>query len=593
LQGARRVWEAVRLPLLAILFAGSLLLGYVGFSEYAAATGRSLSASDVLYLTLQLATLESGAVSGPIGWELEVARLLVPALAAYTAVLAIASLFRQQLQLLMLRFARDHVVICGLGQKGLLLTRSFLERGDKVVVIERDQNNPHLELSRQQGAVVLVGDATEAAVLRRACVHSARYLIAVCGDDGANVTIALAARDLAKERQRGALTGSVHVVSPRLRDLLHESELGAEPIPAFRLEIFNVFDRGARVLLREHSPFGPESPPGDRAPSLLVVGLGAMGRRLIAHAARQWYEEQGGARERLRVTAAGLGAEKTVEALRARYPRLSTCCELAAWDTAAETLASEAVGGRGGSGERGPFDAAYICLDDPSLGLQVGLGLRQRLGTEQPPIVVWMREDEGLGRLLEEYRGAGVSFRNIHPFDPLARTCTPDLVVDGTHELLARAVHEHYLRKRQEEGKQMGEERALALWEALPEDLKESNRRQVDHICAKLREAGYGIRPLTDWGAAAFRFSPDEVEKMARLEHDRWLAERRRQKWQFAPGPKDPGRKTHPDLVPWSALSEAAKEKDREAVVDLPLLLARGGFQLRRLASAGEEVRDT
>jgi hypothetical protein len=52
----------------------SLLLGYIGFSRYAQAKGETMSALDTLYLTLQLAVFESGAVSGPVGWELEVAR---------------------------------------------------------------------------------------------------------------------------------------------------------------------------------------------------------------------------------------------------------------------------------------------------------------------------------------------------------------------------------------------------------------------------------------------------------------------------------------------------------------------------------------
>jgi hypothetical protein len=542
---------------------------------------------------LQLATLESGAVSGPIGWELEVARLLMPAVAAYTAVLTIATLFRQQLQLLMLRFARDHVVICGLGQKGLLLTRTFLERGYRVAVIERNPNNPNLAICRQQGATALVDDATQGSTLRKARLRRARYVIAVSGDDGTNVTVALAARDLVKGRQQGALTGAVHVASPALTDMLRESELGTEPVPAFRLEIFSVSDRAARELLRQHPLVGPEGRSDDQALSLLFVGLGAIGQRLIVHAAEQWYRETDGAGERLHITAVGLEAARSVEALHGRYPRLAECCDLEAWDTEPEMLASMTAPGSRDWDHRSPFDAAYVCLDDPSLGLHVALALRHRLETEDAPIEVLMPEDGGLGRLLEEHREATVSLRNIHPFDPMARTCTPELVLDGTHELLARAVHEHYLQKRLEEGKQMGDERALVPWDTLPEDLRESNHRQVDHIRDKLSKAGYGIAPLTDWEAAAFRFSPNEVEKMARLEHERWMAERRRQKWRFAPGPKDPDRKTHPDMVPWVELSEDAKDKDREAVIDLPLLLARGGFQLRRLASAQEEVQDT
>jgi voltage-gated potassium channel Kch len=507
-------------------------------------------------------------------------------------VLTVATLFRQQLQLLALRFARGHVVICGLGEKGLLLIRAFLRRGQRVVVIERDAANPHLTLCRQEGATAIVGDATKSRVLRKASVGSARYLIAVCGDDGANVAVALASRDLARGRRRGALTGAVHVASPTLTEMLRETELGAEPVPAFRLEIFSVADRAARELLREHSPLGPAGPPVEEAPSILVVGLGAIGRSLIAQAGERWYQEPDRGSERLRVTAVDVDVGETNDALHGRYARLAECCDLVGWDTEPETLTGLAGPGLEHWHERAPFDTVVVCLDDPSLALEVALALRRQSGAEDAPIVVPMPEEGGLVRLLRQYRGPAVSLQAIHPFDPLARTCTPDLVLDGTHELLARAVHEHYLRKRLEEGKRIEDERALVPWDALPEDLKESNRRQVDHIRAKLSEVGYTIGPLVDWEAASFRFSSAEVARLARMEHDRWLAERRRNKWRYAPGPKDPDRKTHPDLVPWAELSEEAKDKDREAVIELPVLLARGGFQLRPEPAEGQQTGD-
>jgi hypothetical protein len=133
----RQIWRDYQWPLLLVLLAVSLLLGYVGFAKCAAATGVALSPPDILYLTLQLATLESGAVSGPVGWELEVARWLVPTVTAYTAILAAAVLFRKQLQMVKLWFIRGHVVICGLGEKGHLLAQDFLDRSPGYLGLER------------------------------------------------------------------------------------------------------------------------------------------------------------------------------------------------------------------------------------------------------------------------------------------------------------------------------------------------------------------------------------------------------------------------------------------------------------------------
>ena len=72
--------------LVALLGLAAFVLGVVGFTGFFAALGEPRSFWDVLYLTLQLFILESGSVSGPVPWELEVARLLAPTVAAYTAV---------------------------------------------------------------------------------------------------------------------------------------------------------------------------------------------------------------------------------------------------------------------------------------------------------------------------------------------------------------------------------------------------------------------------------------------------------------------------------------------------------------------------
>jgi hypothetical protein len=226
------------------------------------------------------------------------------------------------------------------------------------------------------------------------------------------------------------------------------------------------------------------------------------------------------------------------------------------------------------------IDIVYICLEDQSLGFQTSVELRNQFGQVTPPIIVRMPEDSGMATIVSSGARTSTSQRNIHPFGLIERTCTPDLVLRGTHELLAQAVHVNYLKTRMLEGVNMGQKRSMVPWDVLPEDLRESNRRQVDLIRWKLERSGYEIKPLVDWDASQLQFREDEIELMARLEHEHWLEERRQAGWSYAPGNEDTERKTHPDLVPWDTLSDHAKEKDRQTVVMLPKLLAQAGFQL-------------
>lgn len=53
-----------------------------------------------------------------------------------------------------------------------------------------------------------------------------------------------------KRRNKGkVLTCFVHITEPQFCNLLVEHELVTEESDAFRLEFFNIYDRGARALL--------------------------------------------------------------------------------------------------------------------------------------------------------------------------------------------------------------------------------------------------------------------------------------------------------------------------------------------------------
>ncbi|MGH3928313.1 MAG: RyR domain-containing protein [Pseudonocardiaceae bacterium] len=67
---------------------------------------------------------------------------------------------------------------------------------------------------------------------------------------------------------------------------------------------------------------------------------------------------------------------------------------------------------------------------------------------------------------------------------------------------------------------------------------------------------------------------------MAKLEHQRWMAER--QAAGFVYGPERKGR-SHPDLVDWEHLSPEARAKDIDLIEHLPDLLHQANYQILRL----------
>lgn len=564
----------------------AFVLGYIGFNKHFIAVGETRSPWDILYRTIQLLVLESGAVSGPVSWELELARLLLPAIAAYAAVRALIVIFWEQLQLLRVRFIKDHIVICGLGRKGLLLAKRFREQGYRVVVIEVDKENDLLARCRDEGSIILIGDAKDQKQLHKARVNRAKYLISVCGDDGVDTEVAVHARALVRNREGKVLTCTVHIVDPQLCHLLREQEIEAEKTVGFRLEFYNVYDSGARAWLKEYPLFSKTKEIYGSQPHILVVGVGIMGESLVVHAAKEWKALPSRTSEKLRISLIDQVAEKKKESLCLRYPQLKKVCDLVALQMDIESADFQRADFLFDSHKKCDVTSIFICLDNDSFGLSAALALYQAVRERRIPIVVRMTHDAGLAMLLPGKSKGEDSFAGLHAFGLLDRTCLPDLILGGTHETLARAIHEDYVQMQQKQGIKPQDNPYMVPWDELSEAIKESNRRQADSIGEKLKVVGCCLVPLADWDAELFEFTPEEVELMAEMEHERWRAERERAGWTHKEGPKNIKKKTSPYLVPWNALDKQdknLKELNRNIVQALPSFLARTDFQIYRL----------
>jgi hypothetical protein len=506
----------------------------------------------------------------------------VIAVGIFTALVTAYFVRNDLLDRLRVRYTRDHVVICGLGDRGFLLAKAFHERGHPVIVIEQNEACDLIEACEQQGSIVLSGDATEREVLATARLPEARYLIAVCGDDGTNAEIAAHARQVARQRMGRSLTCVTHIADHELWHLLRRWEVGSTD--SFRLQFFNTFEAGAQALLTAYPPFDETAEGQGKPPHLLVVGSGKLAQSVVVHAARLWREQGLAQGQRLQATMVDNDTARAKESLYLRYPGLETTCEIESRSIDIRSAAFHHADFLFDAQQHLVVTAIYICLDEDALGLSAALALLHRIRRRNLPIVVCMRQDAGLATLLHKEGESARGFDNLHAFGLLEQTCHPDLVLGGANEVLARAYHAKYRKDNEKSGQDARSNPALVPWEQLSETAKESNRRQADHIGQKLQAIGCDLAPMTEWEAGSFTFAPEEVEHMAKMEHERWVNERRSEGW--ALGPRDPVKKTNPSLVSWEALPEEGKAFNREQIRELPDFLARAGMQIYRLDSS-------
>lgn len=173
------------------------------------------------------------------------------------------------------------------------------------------------------------------------------------------------------------------------------------------------------------------------------------------------------------------------------------------------------------------------------------------LSTSLPPVneLDAFLEPNALKRIMNR------SHRLQHAIEPLAR-----LIHENWRATLAPGVKKE----------------ADVPWERLPEHYRDSNRMQAHDMTRKLEAMGYRWEqgPIPGQVVA---FSDEQVEVMARMEHDRWVKEKLATGWTHGPR-RDDRLRIHPLLIPYDELNEKDKDLDRDPVRKIPGFLAKVGY---------------
>ena len=167
-------------------------------------------------------------------------------------------------------------------------------------------------------------------------------------------------------------------------------------------------------------------------------------------------------------------------------------------------------------------------------------------------------------------------------------------------ELIARKIHEYYVKKRKSDPECKLSDPALRDWDDLSKDesgqkLQRSNLEQADHIAVKLRSVGLWFRKIirgmpVDLNART-RIESKLLE-LAQLEHKRWIAEKRKAGWIAASDNLRASRcdryLMHNALFPWDKLSDEQKKLDLDTVQNIPDFLAAAEYEIIQAEPEGE-----
>jgi TrkA-N domain/RyR domain len=541
--------------------AAGLILGHIGLNEYLSqhpAAGFGRSWTDVLFYDLQLFVLNSAPAQGvgPFPVALGIARFLAPAATIAATLEGVRVLFIERAPLWASASASKHAVVAGDGPIVVELARKLRTEYRTVVLVTVTAATPE-QVGRQR-LLRVHGDPTDPGTLRAAGARRADVLYACSELSITNAATVLAARDISHAHGR-RLVAFAQVRDMEIYTALRAMHIGTGDDPKLRLDFFAIEDIAARALLGKH----PLAPNGSRAAQVVIVGFGLLGQAVLREIAR--HPNPDGARMSVRIRRASTEAISSFLDL---FPVVRRNCSVSCDDAPQRPSGDEPA-------------LVFICLPDNEDALNVGLVASHAMTSRSDRVVICMSEPSPyvLGEVFSSRQALLDPEGRLAVFQVIKEGCVPGRIREDVADGLARAIHAAYVNNCVARGDSPARNPSMRPWEDLPDDLKQSNLAQAAQIGTKLDAIDCAVVPESAI-VPAFAFSEAEIEKLAEMEHRRWVQERRGRGFLYGPN-RDA--KHHPDLVDWQHLSEGARDKDRDAIRSIPAILGQAGFQILRL----------
>lgn len=572
--------HVIKIVLIGAVTALSFCLGIIGNIKYNRIHHLGNNFGSILIESIKLFQFEGEYSEAPIPWELEVSRWLSPLMVLFIAGQAFFVLFREQCELLFAQFYKKHAVVCGLGRKGTLLAQYYKSKGYKVIAIDADRDNPNIQLCRQQGIIPIIGKADESSTLHHARVKQADLVCITCGSDNMNARIALVISETLSSKSTKRSRIKTHISNPEYWHYIRNHFFSAVTESKYLLDFFNIYDLSTRKMISDFSLdkfSGTESKPSH----LKIVGFGNLSQQIVFNLAKEWSFNSDATKKKVSLSVIDPEAYRKVGLLISKYPRIADCITFDLVDLSVEDpfFYQECLKS---STSKSPV---LISFDDDDLNMNLGLGLQSKPEASDRTIIISLMSTNNLSALFTENH-TDFTPSNLRVYHLLQELCSADMIDKGSYEELAKIIHEDYLRQEAEKGlAQNSQSRAMVPWAELPDDLKEMNREQALAIFHKLQLIGCDIIPWYYPVSEEFEFTPDEIENLARNEHERWCEQKIQQGWKYGPK-RDEKKKIHPSLIAWddSDFSETEKDKDREPIKMIPRYVQLAGFQIIRVS---------
>lgn len=545
---------------LIIVGVFAFILGVHGYNQYFETSKQSATILDSIYHAINLFLMQFAAKE-QLPWSLELARWLAPATLSYTLIKTILVLAKDSVHSIQIKKLKKHCVIVGLNKGSFELACSMVKHGIKTVVVDSNENSEYLGLLNKQKIYFVAANPSDPVVLEKINTKQASYLFASTDSDTTNLEVI---HNAACQKRMSIINTVCKINNQSLVRTLYNRPLFSVNRPNFNTKIINSYRVTARWLLNE---FGPDCLISDIATrsciNIAIVGdtplIGSLVQRLV---------EIGiyGANTTLQITVLAIkkianeGNELNTLLLNEEKLEYLNIKKVYLKEPSIEEFYEHLCASH--------LHCSYISMqesDNTLMALQSFLDM----SVSSPVVVTETENNETFSWLASEFADEkGVYFAKTHTV-----TNSFGSIFGEEHDLLAQNIHEQYVAEQTAAGFTTKDNSSLVSWDDLPEALKDANRNQADHISTKCRLVTGKANP--EPGEMQSALSRETVEILAQTEHLRWMAEKFLSGWRFTEGEKDAVKRLSPSLKPWHLLEESEKQKDRDAILYIPVMLKK------------------
>lgn len=487
-------------------------------------------------------------------WRLHISRWAGVVAFVIGAAKALFLILEERFSALKARRRKGHWVVVGDSDFADALVYRKLSDGQFVHWLTDTLDKAHFQHSR----LFVIEGSPNPLSLQRAGLAQANCAIVSVSDDSQALSIAGQIRSQWPDERQ--LSIWVHVQSPWL-------DLHVDRLPnAAKLLLVSTARSAVRACLRQHPPFQLAANQQHKTLHILILGFGAYGESVLIETLLSCLTL-----DYLKPTFTIIDPKGVAihARLAQKYPELTQCADI--------TIVSRSLQGTGDQlddqgfcelNKTAPISISYVCLPEVSEALPAALMLDILAQRHDIPIgPIFVRQHNRIERTLttdssapfNDTRGRIIEFGD---FESIADS------ISGDHSIadqLPQALHRAYCDLVPKDNV------SNVPWADLSEDRRDSNRRAADHVLAKLvslpglESVDTVIDTFYQQQSVAslnITVSDSVVETLAKLEHQRWMADRRVNGWRYGEL-RDDDRRIHDTLIPYENLSEEHRDHDR------------------------------